>query len=103
MIEVPVSYRENVDRVMDVLLEVADDLRSDPAFQDSITDDPVMLGVDRFTDYGVVIKFMLKTRPEQMFPVRRQMLRRIKNKFDDEGIEISVPHRVIQQQQLPRS
>jgi small-conductance mechanosensitive channel len=41
---------------------------------------------------------MMKTEPEQMFAVRRQMLRRIKNKFDEVGIEISVPHRVIHQQ-----
>ena len=58
-------------------------------------DDPVMLGVDKFTEYGVVIKFMMQTRPDKIFPVRRQMLRRIKNRFDKEGIEISVPHRVI--------
>ncbi len=56
-----------------------------------------MLGVDKFTDYGVVIKFMLKTLPDKMFPIRRQMLRRVKNKFDDVGIEISVPHRMLLQ------
>lgn len=98
VIEVPVAYKENVDRVMAVLLEVAEEFRSDPEFVDSITDEPVMLGVDRFTDYGVVIKFMMKTKPDQMFPVRRQMLRRIKNKFDEVGIAISVPHRVIHQE-----
>jgi len=98
VIEVPVAYTENVDRVMEVLLGVAEDFRSDPEFVDSVTDHPIMLGVDRFTDYGVVIKFMMKTKPDKMFPVRRQMLRRIKNKFDEVGIEISVPHRVIHQQ-----
>jgi small conductance mechanosensitive channel len=98
VIEVPVAYTENVDRVMEVLLGVAEDFRADPEYVDSVTDHPIMLGVDRFTDYGVVIKFMMKTRPDQMFPVRREMLRRIKNKFDEVGIEISVPHRVIHQQ-----
>ena len=98
VMEIPVAYTENVDRVMEVLLEVAEEFRSDPEFVDSVIDDPIMLGVDRFTDYGVVIKFMLKTKPDEMFPVRRQMLRRIKNKFDEVGIEISVPHRVIHQQ-----
>jgi small-conductance mechanosensitive channel len=54
-----------------------------------------MLGVDKFTEYGVVIKFMMRTVPEQMFAVRREMLRRIKNRFDAAGIQIAVPHRVI--------
>ena len=103
VVEVPVSYKEDVDRVMKVLLEVAEELREDPEFGDSVTDVPVMLGVDKFTDYGVVIKLMLKTRPDQMFPVRRELLRRIKNRFDETGIEISVPHRIIHQQQPGQS
>ena len=95
VIEVPIGYRENVDRVMEVLLEVADELRADPEFGPWITDEPVMLGVDKFTEYGVVIKFMLKTVPDKPFPVRRQMLRRVKNKFDEVGIDISVPYRML--------
>ncbi len=97
VIEVPIGYKENVDNVMEVLLEVAKELRADPEFGPWITDEPVMLGVDKFTEYGVVIKFMLKTEPGKMFPIRRQMLRRVKNKFDEVGIEISVPYRMILQ------
>jgi len=97
VIEVPIGYKENVDNVMEVLLEVAKELRADPEFGPWITDEPVMLGVDKFTEYGVVIKFMLKTEPGKMFPIRRQMLRRVKNKFDEVGIEISVPYRIILQ------
>jgi small conductance mechanosensitive channel len=97
VIDVPISYKENVDRAMDVLLEVAEELRADPEFGPFVTDEPVMLGVDKFTEYGVVIKFMLKTLPDKPFPVRRQMLRRVKNKFDEVGIEISVPYRMLLQ------
>ncbi len=106
VIEVPVSYKEKVDHVMEVLLEVAEELRADPEWGPMITDEPVMLGVDKFTDYGVVIKFMLKTLPDKMFPIRRQMLRRVKNKFDEVGIVISVPHRMLLQPKdegLPQS
>lgn len=95
VLEVPVGYKEDVDRVMAVILEVANEFRADPEVGSWVTDDPVMLGVDKFTEYGVVIKFMMQTRPDKIFPVRRQLLRRVKNKFDEEGIEISVPHRLI--------
>jgi small conductance mechanosensitive channel len=99
VLEIPVGYKEDVDRVMEVILDVAKNFRTDPEFESWVTDDPVMLGVDKFTEYGVVIKFMMKTRPDKMFAVRRQMLRRVKNRFDREGIEISVPHRVIIQRE----
>ena len=48
-----------------------------------------MMGVDAFTEYGVVIKFMLQTTPEDKFTVRRALLRRVKNKFDELGTDCS--------------
>ena len=95
VVEVPVGYNENVDRVIETLSEVAAELRSDGEWAERITEDPVMMGVDAFTEYGVVIKFMLKTTPDDMFTVRRELLRRVKNRFDELGIEIAVPHRIL--------
>ena len=97
LIEVPVGFQEDVDRVMAVLLEVAAELRADPEFGPWVTNEPVMLGVDRFTESGIIIKFIIETLPDKMFPVRREMLRRIKNEFDRVGIEISVPNRMLLQ------
>ena len=93
--EIGVAYKEDVDRVMSVLVELANELRQDPVFSPLILDDPTMLGVDALNDSAVVIKFHLKTRPHQQGPVKREMLRRIKNRFDALGIELPFPHRVI--------
>jgi small-conductance mechanosensitive channel len=54
-----------------------------------------MLGVDKFTDYGAVIKFMVKTEPDKLFVVRREMLRRITKRFNELGIQITVPQRML--------
>ena len=54
-----------------------------------------MLGVDHLGDAAFRIKFILRTKSDKMFPVRREMLRRIKNKFDELGIRIPIPHRVV--------
>jgi small conductance mechanosensitive channel len=95
VLEIPIGFHEDVDRVMDVILEVAQEFREDPEVGDWVTDEPVMLGVDKFSESGVIIKFMVQTRPDKIFPTRRQLLRRIKKRFDEEGIDISVPHRVL--------
>ena len=95
VLEVPIAITEDVDRVMEELLEVARQMRRDPEWEDTITDDPTMLGVDRFTESGVIIKFMVQTRPDRIFPTRRELLRRVKNRFDEVGIQISVPYRQI--------
>jgi small-conductance mechanosensitive channel len=100
VLEIPISYKENVDRVMEVIQAVGEEFRGDPEMGQWVTDVPVMLGVDRFTESGVVIKFMVQTQPDKIFQTRRQLLRRIKNRFDEEGIQVSVPHRILQQEHV---
>jgi small conductance mechanosensitive channel len=43
----------------------------------------------------VVIRFVVKTRPLKQWPVKRELLRRIKNRFDQVGIAIPYPHRTV--------
>lgn len=93
--DIGVAYKESVDQVIQVLTELAKELRRDVAFSPLILDDPEMLGVDSLGDSAVVIKFFIKTRPLRQWTVKREMLRRIKNRFDELGIEIPFPHRTI--------
>jgi small conductance mechanosensitive channel len=95
LFEIGVAYKEDVDQVMQVLVQLGKELRGDPTFRQLILDDPEMLGVDGFGDSAVVIKFFIKTRPLQQWTVKRAMLRRIKKKFDELGIEIPFPHRTV--------
>lgn len=95
LFEIGIAYRENVDRVMQVLLELARNLRRDPVYGSRILEDAEMLGVDALSDSAVILKFLLKTRPLHQWSIRREMLRRIKNRFDELGIEIPYPHRTI--------
>ena len=93
--EVPVGFGEDVDRAIETLVEVAKELGQDPDWKGSIIGDPDMLGVDKFNDYGLVIKFMVKTQPDKLFAVRREMLRRISKRFQELGIQITVPQRIL--------
>ena len=93
--DIGVAYKEDVDRVIDVLVQLGKELRTDAEYRDLILEDPTMLGVDAFGDSSVVIKFLMKTRPLQQWTVKREMMRRIKNRFDELGIEIPFPHRIV--------
>jgi small conductance mechanosensitive channel len=93
--DIRVAYRENVDEVMEVLREIAEDLRQDSRFADDILESMEMLGVDQFRDSAVSIKCRIKTKPLTQWRVGREMNRRIKNTFDAKGIEIPFPHHTI--------
>jgi len=100
LVNVAVSYNEDLDRVISVLVELARALRRDPRFAAVILDDPEMLGVDELKDSSVMVKFFLKTRPLKQWTVKRELLRRIKNRFDELGIEIPYPHRKVLHQTI---
>ena len=93
--DIGVAYKEDVDRVMEVLTTLGRELRRDPEFKDLILADPEMLGVDQLGDSAVVIKFFMKTRPMTQWTVKRELLRRIKKRFDELGIELPFPHRTV--------
>jgi small conductance mechanosensitive channel len=93
--EIRVSYRENVDHVIELLTQLARELAATDPFRGMILEEPVTPGVDSLTDNGVIIKFNVKTRPLHVRPVKRELLRRIKNKFDEQGIEIPHPQLMI--------
>jgi small conductance mechanosensitive channel len=95
LFDIDIAYTEDIDRVMKVLIELGRELRQDPMFGPLILDDPEMLGVDELADSSVIVKFFIKTCPLQQWTVKREMLRRIKNRFDQLGIEIPYPHQTV--------
>lgn len=90
--ETGVAYKENTDRVVEILKAVAAEVREDPAFGEFILEPLEVLGVDRFADSSVMIRSRVKTLPGRQWTVGREMNRRIKQRFDASGIEIPFPH-----------
>jgi len=86
-----VAYKEDTDRVVAVLREVAEELRRSETYGPLILEPLDVLGVDEFADSAVIIKARIKTLPIRQWDVGREMNRRIKKRFDAEGIEIPFP------------
>ncbi len=91
--EIGIAYKENTDRVIEVINEVAAALREDPVFGPPILEPVEGFGVDKFGDSSVVIKGRIKTKPIRQWATGREFMRRIKLAFDEKGIEIPFPHR----------
>lgn len=89
VLDVRVSSAEDPDRVMRELLAVARGLKADPQFGTQIVADPEMLGVDAVLGPAMTIKLLVKTRPLSSWPVKRELLRRIKRRFDELGIKFA--------------
>ncbi len=95
LFDIGVSYREDVDEVVEVVTALADELRADPDYGWRILEPIEVLGLDQFADSAVIIKARIKTRPIQQWNVLREFNRRLKRRFDELGIEIPFPHRTL--------
>jgi len=95
VMDIGVAYREDVDQVIAVLKEVAEDLRNDPDYGKNILEPLEVLGLDRFDDSAVIIRIRFKTKPLKQWGIKREFYRRMKRVFDERGIEIPFPHRTV--------
>jgi small conductance mechanosensitive channel len=76
-------------------MEIAEQLKSEAEFGEFILDEPEMFGVDELGDSAVVVKLGLKVRPDKQWSIKRELLRRIKQRFDELGIEIPYPQQTV--------
>jgi small conductance mechanosensitive channel len=92
VLDVGVAYKEDVDRVIAVLREIGREFHADPEWSALLVEEPEVPGVEQLGDSAVVIRMLAKTLPLKQWNVARELRRRIKNRFDAEGIEIPYPH-----------
>ena len=93
--DIGVAYKEDTDRVVATVKEVAEQLMKEEPYADAILEPIEFLGVDSLGDSAVIIKARFKTKPIKQWLVGREMNRRIKKAFDEVGIEIPFPHQSI--------
>jgi small conductance mechanosensitive channel len=86
VVDVSVVYREDPDRVMDVMRRVAEQMRGEARYGQVMLEPIEIFGVDNFTDSTMFIKARLKTVPLQQHVIGREFRRRLKKAFDAEGI-----------------
>ncbi|MFW5927484.1 MAG: mechanosensitive ion channel family protein [Wenzhouxiangella sp.] len=86
-LQLGVAYKEDIDRVREVLMQVADENRL-------CLDEPAPLFI--FTGFGesqLDIQFSVWARRENYIPLKNSITAEIKKAFDQAGIEIPFPHR----------
>ena len=95
VIDVAISYREDPDRVAAVLRQIGAEMQTDPTFAPWILEPVEVQGVDAFGDWSVIVKMRIKTVPLKQWEVGREFRKRLRRRFDKEGIQIPFPERVV--------
>ena len=93
-LHVAVDYRESSDRILELLKQVGNELRTDPDYAALLVADPQVPGIERVAGGEVDYLMLIKTRPGQQYAVSRELRRRIKECFQKNNVQPGNPARV---------
>ena len=93
--DVGVAYKEDIERVIQVMTTVAEELKEDPEVGKLMLEPIQVFGLDKFADSAIVVKARIKTTPNQQWTVGRAFNLQLKKRFDAEKIEFPFPHRTV--------
>jgi len=95
VLDVGISYREDVDQIMELLKQIGKELAAEEPWKSVLLEPLQIFGVERFGESELVIRVVVKTVPLKQWEVGRELRRRIKIRFDEKGIQIPFPTRVL--------
>lgn len=95
VLDVDVAYDTDLDHAMAVIERTGNQLGAETPWTSDILDATDVWGVQAFGADGITIRTVIKTRPAAQWKVLRELRRRLKLAFDEEGIEIPFPQRTM--------
>ncbi len=90
-VSVTIAADQDADAAADALVEIARDLRAEPAYAAMILSDFALWGVDRVEGQGVTIVGQIACTDSGRWGVQREFNRRLHRSFAELGIRLAVP------------
>jgi small conductance mechanosensitive channel len=94
-LDIGVSYGSDINQVIKVVDRIGKELADDEDWKEIIITPPQFWRVDNFSDSSIEVKIVGETTPLMQWSAAGEYRKRLKNAFDEEGIEIPFPQRVI--------
>jgi moderate conductance mechanosensitive channel len=93
LIDFEVAYATDLGKAREVIKEVADDVWRE--HRGDVLEEPSVWGVEALGPSGIAIRLVVKTRPSEQWRIMRVLRERVKERFDEAGIEIPFPQQTI--------
>ncbi|MQY55435.1 MAG: mechanosensitive ion channel [Dehalococcoidia bacterium] len=91
-LNISVAYGTDLDHAIAVINRVGTEMAKAEHWRSLIKSPPQALRVDNLGDSGIDIKVLGQTKPIKQWEVMGELRKRLKQAFDEEGIEIPWPH-----------
>ncbi len=82
-LKIPLSYEADVDRVYEVMGEIAEEIRNDPEIESC-----EFLGTQSFEESSILYLITLKGAPDAIYATRRKALSAVQRRLNEAGLQI---------------
>ncbi|WP_434967281.1 mechanosensitive ion channel family protein [Janibacter indicus] len=86
LVDIPFSYREDIERVLGIIRDTVGQIDDDPHWHEVLREDLQVLGVESITGGTVTVRVLARCAPDENWGIQREIRRRVKETFDREGI-----------------
>ena len=90
IVDVPVAYTEDLDRIRRIVEQVADQMDADSRWDGVLFGRPTYAGVESVSGEAVFIQVTARAAPDQQMPAARAVREELKNAFDAAGVKVPV-------------
>lgn len=92
IVDVSIAYEADIDTAIEIMRKVSSEYAS---HSEDVAEEPQVMGVVELGNSGVVLRLSAKTLPMKQWGVERELRKRIKQAFEENGIEIPYPRMVV--------
>ncbi|MGM0396426.1 MAG: mechanosensitive ion channel family protein [Bacillota bacterium] len=85
LVDMSIAFEADIDRAIQVMERISTEIAES---NDNVIEGPTVLGVASFGSSDVVIRAIAKTKPMEQWAIEREMRKKYKQAFDQQGIEI---------------
>ena len=90
IVDVPIAYNEDLDRVRRIVEEVGVAMDGDPAYDGILFGTPTYAGVESVSGDAVFVRVTAKAAPDQQMSAGRALREQLKVAFDKAGVRVPV-------------
>ncbi|MGD9957676.1 MAG: mechanosensitive ion channel family protein [Candidatus Nanopelagicales bacterium] len=90
VVDVPVAFNEDLDRVRRIIEKVGTMMDGDPAYDGILFGTPAYAGVESVSGDAVFVRVTAKAAPDQQMTAARAIREKLKVGFDEAGIRVPV-------------
>jgi small-conductance mechanosensitive channel len=88
LLSVTVPAEEDIDRVGEVLRQIAAEMRRESKYQQAILSDLDLWGIDKLDASGATVTGQIRCTVEGRWKVQREFTRRVKHRFQELGLRL---------------